>query len=285
MSLLKFLITKQFLKHLGLALGIIILLLISTFVSLSIYTNHGDAHTVPDFKELTAEQYTALVKKQGFRYNIMDSVHAEGYLPGAVIDQTPAAGSKVKKNRTIHFTINAMSPEKVVVPDLKNYSLRNAKVLLEQYGLKAGKLIYIPSEYLNEVLGQHFEGKAIEPGTFLLKGSEIDLLIGKGLGSATSIPDLTGLKLQEARNYLLSVSLNIGATIYDASIITPEDSLRAFIWQQRPMATTGKSLPMGSSINVWLSTDSALIMPDTMVIDSIQLELNKLETNQPSEEF
>ena len=66
-------------------------------------------------------------------------------LPGVVVEQTPSAGEKVKKNRTIFFTINAYAAEQVQMPNLVDYSLRNAKVILESYGLELGDLIYIPS--------------------------------------------------------------------------------------------------------------------------------------------
>ena len=285
MSFLKFLISKVFLKNLGIAIGVIILLLIGTFIILNAYTLHGITQPVPDCTGLVQEQFEELLEEKDFRFNIIDSVHVDGFTPGAVVEQIPKAGSQVKKDRTIHFTINAYSAEKVQVPNLTSYSLRSAKAILESYGLKAGQLIYIPSEYTNEVLGQHYMGKAIEPGTSVEKGSVIDLLLGQGLSDKkTNIPDLTGLAAEEARHFLVSVSLNLGATIYDSTVITQDDSLFAFIWQQRPIPEPGSRIPLGSSIDVWLSTDSSKIMPDTLTVDSLAIDQIKLEASPVIEE-
>ncbi len=260
MSFVKSLINNVFVKNIIIAIVVVSFVLIATFVSLDIYTHHGEYYIVPDFKELTEKQYSKLIEEKGFRYNIIDSVHVDGYMPGAVIEQIPSAGSKVKANRNIHFTIKAVSPEKVQVPDLIDYSLRNAKVILESYGLTPGKLIYVPSEYRNLVLQQLYKGKPVEPGTIVTKGAIIDLHIGKGLSSEqTNVPDLSALTLEEARSYAVSVSLNIGVSIYDESIQTAEDSITAFIWKQQPPAESEAKIALGSSIDVWLSVDTAKI--------------------------
>ena len=260
MSSIKSLLNNVFVRNIVLAIVVITLVLIATFVSLNIYTHHGEYYTVPDFKGLTEDQYSKLIEEKGYRYNIIDSVHLDGYLPGAVIEQIPAAGSLVKENRNIHFTIKAISPEKVQIPDLIDYSLRNAKVILESYGLVAGELIYVPSEYRNLVLQQLYKGKPVEPGTVVIKGAIIDLHIGKGLSTErTNVPDLKALTLEEAKSYVVSVSLNIGASIYDESILTAEDSIAAVIWKQQPSAESGARIPLGSSVDVWLSVDTAKV--------------------------
>lgn len=265
MSVLKFLISKKFLIHIASALGLIALLLIITFVSLSIYTHHGENYATPDFSGLTERQFIDLVQQKKLRYNIIDSVHVAEMAPGVVVEQTPKPGSKVKENRTIFFTINAFSAEQVPMPQLVDFSLRNAQVTLESYGIKVGKLIYIPSVYTQLVLGQQYKGKPIEPGTLIAKGSTIDLLVGQGLSDEkTEVPDLLGMTLEEARSYCQSNSLNIDAVIYDDSIPTLQDSTRAFIWKQLPDAESGRKLRLGSSLDVWLTIDSFKIMPDTL---------------------
>jgi len=221
-----------------------------------------------------------LVQQKKLRYKIIDSVNVAGVTPGAVVEQTPKPDSKVKENRTIFFTINAYSAEQVPMPQLVDFSLRNAQVTLESYGIKVGQLIYIPSEYTQLVLGQHYEGKPIEPGTLIAKGSSIDLLVGQGLSNEkTEVPDLFGMTLEEAKSLLQANSLNIDAVIYDDSIPNHEDSLRAFVWKQLPEAELGKKLRLGSSLDVWLTIDSAKILPDTLMTDSLAIEPVALQIN------
>ena len=260
-----FLISKTFLKHVGIAAGVLIVLLIATFVWINLYTHHGEAFDMPDFTGLTEDQFSEMIAQMDLRYEIIDSVHIADATPGAVVEQSPKPGSKVKRNRNVFFTINAMKPEMVLIPRLSDYSLRNAQVILESYGLKTGRLIYVPSEYKNLVLGQHYKGKPIEPGTPVLKGSSIDLLIGKGLSDEmTNLPDLIGLTIEEAKSYLQGISLNLGTIAYDSTIITGDDSIMAFVWRQDPDVETSIKLNLGSSIDIWVTTDSSLIMPDTI---------------------
>jgi beta-lactam-binding protein with PASTA domain len=274
MSVLKFFISKKFFIHIALAIGLMMLMLIATFIGLSIYTHHGESYETPDFTNLTERQFIDQVQQNNLRYKIIDSVHIDNMLPGVVVEQTPKAGSLIKENRTIFFTINAYTAEQVPMPKLSEISLRNAQVTLESYGLRVGQLIYIPSEYTQLVLGQHYHGKPIEPGTLIAKGSAIDLLVGQGLSNEqTAVPHLAGLTLEEARSLCQSNSLNIDVVIYEDTIVSDEDSLRAFVWKQLPEANMGKMLRLGSSLDIWLTIDSARVWGDTLTTDSIKTDL------------
>jgi beta-lactam-binding protein with PASTA domain len=277
MSFIKFLFSQTFLKQIGIILGVFILILVTTFIGLNLYTNHGESYPVPDFSGLTEDQLKEMIEQIEYRYEIIDSVHIPELLPGVVVEQNPKAGAKVKKNRTIFFTINALTSEQVKVPNLVDYSLRNAKVILETYGLNTGNLIYIPSEFTNLVLGQHFEGKPIEPGTSVDKGSRIDLLIGEGLSQEkTNIPDLIGLTMEEAEQFSQSVSLNIGARILDSTVVSAADSLLAFIWKQRPDPNDGRRLRLGESIDIWVTLDSLKIISDSLLLNNSQFPADSL---------
>ncbi len=276
MSFLKFLISKKFLIHIAVAIGLIILLLIGTFISLNVYTNHGENHPTPDFTGLTEKQFQDLVYQKKLRYKIIDSVHISSATPGVVVEQTPKPGSSVKENRTIFFTINAFSAEQVAMPKLEELSLRNAQVTLESFGLRVGQLIYIPSEYTQLVLGQHYKGKPIKAGTLITKGSSIDLLVGQGLSDKkTVVPNLTGLTKEQALTLCQTNSLNIDAVIYDDTIQSQEDSLRAFVYKQLPGVNDNVNMiRLGSSIDIWITIDSSKIMPDTTAVDSLSAAIN-----------
>ncbi len=254
MSRLKSFIANPFVQHLFLAGGVITLFVAAVLLSLSVYTNHGDHSEVPDIRGLNDKQCEGIVVRRGFRYVVSDSVHVVGAAPGAIIDQYPLPGAKVKKNRSIHVTVNAYTVEKVQIPNLVDYSLRNARVMLESFGLKVGKLIYAPSEFVNLVLGQHYEGKPIEAGVAVPKGAVIDLIIGHGLGDVrVNVPNLVSLDLESARQVCQAASLNLGAIICDETVITQADSLAAFVIKQQPDSFAGSQLQQGSTIDVWLS--------------------------------
>ena len=272
MSFFKNIFNKTFAWHLGIVFASGILVIVLTFIGLDLYTRHGQGFEVPDFKGLTEEQFTDLIEKHDLRYAIIDSVYVADSPPGVVLEQTPEEGSLVKKNRNIFFTINSWEPEKVQMPDVIDYSIRNARVMLESFGLKVGELMYVPSEYSNLVLGQHHKGKPIEAGTSLERGSTIDLVVGKGLSNQrTAVPHLVGLKKEAAKEVIQNISLNIGAEMYDTTVVNKEDSAQAFVWKQSPQASRENLLQLGSSIDLWLTTDSSYIEPDSS-------EINPLDT-------
>jgi hypothetical protein len=70
--------------------------------------------------------------------------------------------------------------------------------------------------------------------------------------------------LEDAITRITSRYLNVGAVIYDSSIVDFEDSLFAFIWRQRPAYDEGTLINLGSTVDVWLTVDSTKLPADTL---------------------
>ena len=95
-----------------------------------------------------------------------------------IITQNPASGAKVKKNREVYVVVSKGS--KVVtlnIPDLKNKELKEAKALIEEYGLILGRITYtnhftVPK---NVVIAQN-----PEPGNVNSNSKKVNLLVSKG---------------------------------------------------------------------------------------------------------
>ncbi|MDP4205223.1 MAG: PASTA domain-containing protein, partial [Bacteroidota bacterium] len=85
MSVSAFLKSKVFLKHLGFAIGITIVLLTLLMFLLRIYTGHGDAVEVPNFKGLSKEAAASLAEDKGLRVEFYDSVYHKGVQPGTIV--------------------------------------------------------------------------------------------------------------------------------------------------------------------------------------------------------
>ncbi len=251
-------VQKQIIYFFGGLVAFIILI----FLSLRVYTRHGQALSVPDFSGKKMEEATSMADQKRLRLVVSDSSFVQGQAPGVVIGQNPSFDTKVKENRTIFITINAINPEKVEMPDVVGVSLREAEARLMRYGLRIGSKRYVPDPGKDYVLRQIFRNRDITKGTKVIKGSYIDLVVGGGYGNAEgSVPNLKGLTLDEAKEVLSHNYLNFGATIYDNSIETYQDTLSAIIWKQKP--GYGTSLSMGSSIDVWFSVNKPKTNPDS----------------------
>ena len=269
MSIKEFLISKDFFKNLGLYLLIMVGLFFIFVVWLNIYTRHGQSKSVPDMYGLSTEEAVTLASKNKMRTRVIDSVYTALVPKGAVFEQLPRPGAKVKRKREILLTINAFNPEMVVAPDIVGLSKRQALAVIQNMGLEVGMLMYVPDLSVDFVLKQQIRGVDLMAGDSIQKGSTIDLVLGKGLSNITTpVPALSGMTLDAARNTILGYSLNLGTFIYDKSVTTPEDSIRAFVYRQNPESRDGNTLQLGSSIFVWLTVDSLKLPVDSLLLNA-----------------
>ena len=263
MSLKNFILSKVFLKNLGFAVVIVVGAVMLLLIWLNFYTRHGQARPVPDFYGLTMEQTAKLAKKSRLRYQVVDSIYTTVVPRGCIAEQNPKPGFKVKKWRDILFTINAFHPEMVAMPNLVNLPKRQALLVMESSGLEVGQLRYRPDLSIDVVIDQLYNGKKIPEGDSLQKGSMVDLVLGKGFSNQhTSLPDLLGMKLESAKNKILSSSLNLAAYEYDKTIVSGQDTLNAFVYKQIPEFKDDATVQLGKEIYLWLTVDPAKIQID-----------------------
>lgn len=269
MDFFRFLGTRQFLRHLLLAAVIGIILIMATLVWLKVYTHHGQAITVPELTGLTEQEVSDVTASRELRYEIVDSVYSSEMPRGTVLKQNPHPGSKVKKNRRIFLTMNAVHPEMVSMPRLVGLSIRQARLALQNAGLTLGEIEYRPDYAINNVLQQMHNDSVITAGSEIRKGSVINLVLGMGLSNETTrVPDLAGLDLATASEIITDYYLNIGAVTFDESVMDGEDSATAFVWRQYPAYDQFKRLNLGMEVDIWLTVDSTLLPePDTIALD------------------
>jgi eukaryotic-like serine/threonine-protein kinase len=252
---LAFVKTKLFLKHFVLSILAALVIIFFVLQSLGILTHHGESLSVPDFRGLSLKKAYKLSKEKNLKLEIIDSVDNAPGKRGTVIDQIPSPNFKVKEGRTIHITLKTFIPKKISMPDFTRVSLVQAKADIETYGLKIGRLKYVPDIATNNVLEQMYNGKPIKPGTQIQRGSSIDLILGLGKSDqAVIVPNLVGYTKLDALQKATDNSLNIGSFIYDETVITTEDSISAIVWKQSPGMNVQST--MGTPVDVWLTLDS-----------------------------
>jgi beta-lactam-binding protein with PASTA domain len=272
MSVKEFLKSRLFWKQVGLALAIGVAIVLILIIWLNIYTRHGQSRSTPDVRGLTLNEAEEVAKKNKMRFTVIDSVYTAFVPRGCVAEQMPMPGHRVKKGHMIKATINAFNPEMVAVPDLVGLPRRQALAVIETAGLEVGQLYYVPDLTVDFVLRQTLHGRDVSPGDSVQKGMVIDLVLGRGLSSQrTSIPRLSGCSLEQARNEILSSSLNLGAYVFDVTVRNADDSLNAFVYKQSPEYHSEATVQLGSAVYIWLTTDSLKIQPDTTVVDIREL--------------
>lgn len=259
-DLISFFKSKRFWKHFAIALGGILGGIILILLLLRLYTHHGQALSVPVFVGLSLQEAQDVAGDKNLRLQVIDSVYIQGKPRGTIVAQNPSPDSKVKVKRIIFITLNAVNPEKTEVPNVIGFSLRQAQENIENRGLRIGNISYVPDIARNYVLKQFYRNREIKPNSKINKGSLIDLVVGMGVSNEqSSIPNVVGLNLDNARETLSRSYLNVGAIVYDNSIETYDDSTKAVIWKQSPGYAGGRTISLGSPIDVFLTIDQAKI--------------------------
>lgn len=236
--------------HLLIILGILFALLFVFFkVYLPSYTHHGETVTVPDLESFHYDELERYLSERDLVLKVtLDSGFVADVPPLQVLKQNPKPGTKVKQNRKIYVTLNAENAPLIMMPNLVNTQVKNAQEILANFGLVRGEIIYVPDIGHNVVLEQNYRGRAVKEGMEIAKGSQIDLVVGDGLGNQIlAIPNLLGMDEGEAEFLVIGSGLRLGKLNYVATDTVP----KGIVVQQLPPA--GISAKTGEIIDIWIS--------------------------------
>lgn len=262
MGFLRFIFSKLFGINLAFAGVIAVGVAASLFFWMEAYTEHGISVEVPDFSGIPINDIAAFADTLEVEFMIIDSLYSDEFPRGTVADQEPKAGYSVKRGRKVYLIVNAVLPKQVVLPDVRDLSLRQAKSILETVGLQLGVLEYVPDIAKNAVLHQKVNGISVTKGETFFHGTVVDLVLGDGLSNTkVCIPYLIYYHLDEAVERIRFASLNL-ATFKMDSTVTDTGSAR--VYKQVPAYNDKNLLAMGSSIILYLTADTISIEYDSI---------------------
>ena len=145
---------------------------------LDTYTHHGESIIVPNINGLPLEEAGKELSKKNLELEVVDSNYVKGMSAGAVLEQKPIAGAKVKIGRTIYLTINTGEIPKVAIPDIiDNSSYRQAEARLRAMGFKLTEPEYIEGEK-DWIYGVKFNGKELTSGEKIPREAVLTLCVG-----------------------------------------------------------------------------------------------------------
>ena len=296
MGRLQFLKDKKFYLNLLFILLLCGVLLWLTFRLLDKYTRHDKVYTMPDF---VGQDYREVKRNysRDFNFILIDSVYPKGQEPGSVYQQDPLPGSKIKKGRNVYAIIVAVTPEKTIMPNLKGISLREAIGRLESSGLEVDHLDYVDYSYRNNIIEQLYQGKPVEQGTELVKGSKIALRVGLGQDKTNvKVPNLIGKPAEEIKRVLNLAGLNLGTEPSE-----DYDSIQYMCVRRMSPGPSSGTVKAGTYIDVWyhssrtldfkkemkelLHEDSITNIPQTIQIDTITETIETTDYEETEDEF
>ena len=137
-ALLQFFRTGKSWLHVSLALGTLALLLMLTLSWLKNFTSHNEQVEVPDFTGMQWRELDAFLADKEVNVQIVDSIYDAKQKKGVVLRQEPEPGTAVKHNRTVYLYVTSLVAPQMLMPKLIDRSERQARLILENYGLKLG---------------------------------------------------------------------------------------------------------------------------------------------------
>ncbi len=161
-------------------LTIFVLLCIGAYLSMSIYTRHGEAIEVPNVKGMNIDKAKAMFEELGLEVVVSDSGYIKRLPAGQILEQSPKSGLLVKSGHIIYLTVNSGVAESAQIPDLiDNSSYREAEAELLALGFKVYDPIRVHGEK-DWVYGILSNGRNIYTGDFVAIDSKIQLQVGDG---------------------------------------------------------------------------------------------------------
>ncbi|MGH6896971.1 MAG: PASTA domain-containing protein [Geminicoccaceae bacterium] len=178
----------------------------TTSVSLVIGTvEQGDTVAVPNIVGRTVAEAEKLLKEAGLKLG--QRSEKPGAPVGTVLDQSPAAGTRVTPDTAVAVVIAIAPPdERIAVPEVVGKSLQDAEAILKEVGLRAGRVTFRDDDRVDQVLEQ-----APKAGDRVAKETAVDLIVGRAREvERTKVPRVTGQTLAGVAEILDAARLKVG---------------------------------------------------------------------------
>ena len=164
-----------------------------------------ETKTVPDVVRKTKDQATAAITAAGLTLGDVTEEYSASVESGKVISCDPKAGKVIKHTEKVSLVVSK-GKEPATIPDVTGMSEDEAKKVLEDAGLKKGK---VSKGYSDSVAkGNVISSSPIAGASGYYKGDSVDLTVSKGPEKVT-VPDVTGKSQDEAKKVLEDAGLKV----------------------------------------------------------------------------
>lgn len=232
-------------------------LFVSFFVGFVFFEQYitGRSVPVPDVRNMTLLEALNRSARLGFRLEVEKIVQDASSPSLVVLQQDPPPGVRVKKNSQLRVVVNGGSLSgtlselssvqgQVILPDIRNKSLEEAQSILEAQGLRVGRVVEVRHDALPRgyVISQN-----PPPQTRLSPGGLVHLLVSAGKVSTAEevqVPDVVGLRLEEAQEVLAQSGLSVEAL----EEVLSRERPRGIVVGQNPEA--GERVSRGSGVRL-----------------------------------
>lgn len=217
---------------------------ISAYLTLRFIIKSEDMVVVPELVGRDAVYALDILTDLGLDIKVSGFEYMDDVPKNHIAYQEPQPGAEVKKHRDVRIIISK-GPKILAVPNLAGMDIRQAYIIMEENGLSQGVLSRTFSERaaMDEVISQ-----VPPPGTVIMRGNSIDLLISLGKRPVTyKMPYLNGLALEDAILILERSCLELGQIRSVQKYDLPKD----VVIEQDPIS--GCSVASGTLVNLTIN--------------------------------
>jgi beta-lactam-binding protein with PASTA domain len=232
---------------------------------------------VPDVTNTTVDVARAIAERHGFLLVVTDEVESDDIAKGLICKQSPLPGSALRSGSMLTVLLSK-GTSKVEVPDLKGFTVSDARVELFGLQLKVGT---VDSDYSDEVEAGRVLASDPEAGTKVEKKTVVNLVLSRGEEpkvesqaepesklegkpgvvpevkpeaeatpeSEISVPMLVGTSLTKAKTMIEDAGLATGTISYQVT----GEFYAGTVMVQKPAA--GEKVEKGSPVNLVVATE------------------------------
>lgn len=242
-------------KYSSLKFGVLLLITVFAVLYYSVdrvimpkVTRQNQIISVPELLGMSESAALATIDSIGLVHDSTTFRIGSDSLQGLIADQNPRPNASVRPGRRIYLTVYRGSEPDILIPDVTNESLRNAKRILTAAGLIVRQ--EIPDEIPNPHSGM-VTRTSPKAGISVPRGDSITVWYGRGrnLNRLVEVPNVVGQRYSDAE--VLLQGLFFWPTLLDEQT----GHANPLILRQSPKP--GEFLPEGSTIRLFADGDSS----------------------------
>ena len=163
--------------------------------------------TMRDYVSKNSREALLDLKNQAVKVEL-SQIYSDIFPEGVVISTVPSVGESFSASETVTLVVSRGKEIKYgAVPDVCGLGEVKATEILRAAGFEIGKIAYVSSD----MAAGRVVSQSILPFSSLALGASVDLTVSTGaLHTEKTVPDLSGLTVDEARERLAEVGLVIG---------------------------------------------------------------------------
>jgi len=221
--------------------------MVSAYLTLTFIIKSENKVVVPDIVGKDVVLILEMLSDLGLNTKVKGSEYSDNVPKNHVIFQEPEPGSEIKKRRDVRIIISK-GTKRILTPNLKGLSIQQARLIIEENGLRLNKLSSTSCESIkkNEIISQF-----PLPGTMITRGDFVNLLVSTGIRlNVYKIPDIKGQSLEEAIALIESFNLSLG----EIKFLFIEKKPKNIIIDQVPLS--GHRVIEGTDVNITINREA-----------------------------